>query len=297
MSDWELSGQGPIHDGRRSCRLADNRIDSNRVGRDCLIRFDRHKAPSGLTLIELLVVVAILGVLVALLLPAIQAAREAARSTECKSKLHQIGIAVLQYYDAHHNRFFLHHPFEADVNALIAAADSFAEIYWEDKLAPFIGSASDADERWAQSGVVVDMIYRCPSDLSERRPFLDDTGQPDGIANRTSYLMNSMLSHKTRRYGLWTLTKFDIKVGTSKFVTFSERNADAFSIESGNDPRQDDYDIWLGTNVFSDWLATERHGATANYLCLDGHVDSLTFSEAVTDMFPDRKVLVENASY
>ncbi|HEV3137795.1 MAG TPA: DUF1559 domain-containing protein [Pirellulales bacterium] len=250
-----------------------------------------------LTLVEVLVVIAIIGVLVALLLPAVQASREAARSTACKSNLRQIGIAVLQYYELNHGHFFLHHPFEADVNSQIASADSFAEIYWEDKLTPFIGGSQDADESLAKRGIIVDLIYRCPSDISERTAFLDDTGQLDGIANRTSYLLNSQLSHKTRRYGLWTLNKFDVKVGTSKFITFSERNPDAFTKESRNDPRQDDYDIWLGTSIFEPWLATERHSGVANYLYLDGHVDSMIFSDAVTDMFPDRVVLTEDGSF
>ena len=57
-------------------------------------------------------------------------------------------------------------------------SNSFAEIFWEDKLLPYMGLATVENDAIAQAGIIngAESLYRCPADLSVRRPYLDDAG-------------------------------------------------------------------------------------------------------------------------
>jgi prepilin-type N-terminal cleavage/methylation domain-containing protein len=165
----------------------------------------RRRRTSAFTLVELLVVIAIIGVLVALLLPAVQSAREAARRISCTNNLKQIGLAMLNHHEAHG-------AFPRGLYANVKAPNQEDGLGWATKLLPYLeaqnvyaqlkshGISGYTDNPWAKGGIIGDAwaiaqkwpipgggtvltVFRCPSsDLPTHIPNGDaNSGTPPPI--------------------------------------------------------------------------------------------------------------------
>ena len=131
----------------------------------------------GFTLIELLVVIAIIGILIGMLLPAVQASREAARSTDCKNRVRQLALATQLHHDA--LRYFPPARYESRPDADLEDKCGLETPTWLARVMPYIeqsalGSQWDYSTPWhehpAQVRTVVPDIFLCPSRRSGTRP-------------------------------------------------------------------------------------------------------------------------------
>jgi len=197
------------------------------------------------TLVELLVVIAIIGILIALLLPAVQAAREAARRSQCSNNLKQIGLAVHNYFDTH--KIFPSGIIDTNpnLNSGTGEAENRNAIAWSALILPFVEQAPLYDQvksqtfncgrNWARDyGGSNDMIpaaeqvipaYNCPSDTMEGvNPKRRFDGKSPG---KTNYMANSGSAAAMDRRGVFwagSEIKFrDIRDGTSNTAMVVER--------------------------------------------------------------------------
>ena len=142
----------------------------------------RKRARGGFTLVELLVVIAIIGILVALLLPAVQTAREAARRTECVNNLRQIGLALHNYNSA--SGYFPYGANDADCERIAGGSRPRIPLTWRVTILPYMEEQAVYDRLvelaeqstvngcypvrpWDRSDLQVTPIagYVCPSEV------------------------------------------------------------------------------------------------------------------------------------
>jgi prepilin-type N-terminal cleavage/methylation domain-containing protein/prepilin-type processing-associated H-X9-DG protein len=127
---------------------------------------------TGFTLVELLVVIAIIGILIALLLPAIQAAREAARRTQCTNHLKQIGLALQSYHNAMGKlpagSMYNHVPHGTWAIFLLPYAENMAAY----KLFHLNKVLSDPENLQAVTTPI--NFFACPSDPGSRYPIMNN---------------------------------------------------------------------------------------------------------------------------
>ena len=132
----------------------------------------RRPRPRGFTLVELLVVIAIIGVLVALLLPAVQAAREAARRIKCSNNLKQIGIGLANYEDAIKiyppGAFWAYdpkdHPIKGSILLHLLPFIEQQNVYDQFDFSIFNLETQTTPKTFAALEGTVIKIYQCPSD-------------------------------------------------------------------------------------------------------------------------------------
>lgn len=208
------------------------------------------KCRAAFSLIELLVVIAIIAVLAGLVLPAIQQARESSRRTQCKSNLHQIGIALTRYLDNQGPRGKF--PKAAPLpSATPRNADDPGTWPLYEVLAKY---TEDSQE-----------IYHCPSDygpLNYSTDYVPYDGyvRPDRkpYSNGDSYFANEGLSYEYRSWRLAGKTRQEVQ------------NTLLGDVGS--------HVIWVVYD-FESFHGPQGENGSRNFLYLDGHVDALIVAE------------------
>ena len=219
----------------------------------------RARAPAAFSLVELLVVIAIIGVLISLLLPAVQAARESARRVQCINNLKQLATAALSYESSmgHLPPSALLEPSEMSytrankvvINYPVVDQEVGKQFSWVVVLLPFIEqqslyeafdlSRSVFDQpQEPQSRYIESLI--CPSDIARSRHFFDEIftdGKYFGKANYAAYVSPFHIDLQLIYPGAFIVTGQPLKKiedGTSRTIGLSEvRTLDHFRDERG----------------------------------------------------------------
>ena len=211
------------------------------------------------TLIELLVVIAIIAILAAMLMPALQSARERGRAASCANNLKHIGTAAAQY-GSDYDGYFLHYqglsPWYSAMNQLSRYLGGPAKL-------------TSADQ------ALLPAIFKCPSAPHKERMV------PYGFA----------YNPQTAKYytlPLFKLTRYPTNAGNSFTVEFGTPGntfiaGDAFCSTSGKETNSC---LSTGDNVASGYaIPSLRHKQSGNYVFVDGHVQAITSQDLLAGTY------------
>ncbi len=270
-----------------------------KVDEDCVNVNDRHlnvarwRFFKAFTLIELLVVVAIIGILAALLFPALSSARDSAKAAGCINNLKQIGIAMIAYSDDNNNMIVpgeYRNECVCPENSLETCRHSWPTILMDGGFLNAPRYSSIGSVKWGESSV-----FRCAAAL----PALQDCGStppspydPCGAKARISWSPTGGY-YVPYWYGFNGSTSANFWP-MNRIATAECGSGGAQSIQSAAKAAQSGYasrlvllydGIWMHSND-SGWVrihARHSRGSRTHVLFLDGHVGSYDTARLVAD--------------
>jgi prepilin-type N-terminal cleavage/methylation domain-containing protein/prepilin-type processing-associated H-X9-DG protein len=258
------------------------------------MRFPARSA--AFTLVELLVVITIIGILMGLLLPAVQAAREMARAAQCRNNLHQIGLALDMYIDTqgvngqfpiaaemYNNNYVT--SFVPNPHDWVSLAAAIAPFIEQSNVVTAFKIQTRSDE--VQHPVRAE-VFHCPDDVPGRiediATFIDPTGSgqydpnPDS-GNRTPNMNQVFTVPKT--YFEWQDSSYDYP--SSRVITYTldasgnpvnvrgKTRAEFLRRRDGSPRPSSETTICFD---FEPFHAARGSAGSRNYLYLDGHVEN-----------------------
>lgn len=208
----------------------------------------------GFTLVELLVVIGIIALLIAILLPSLNKARQSANSLACKSNLRQVGVAMAQY--TNDNDLFL--PSWDDGDA------GFGPKFWFKKLDRYLVSGP------APTWQVESKVWDCPV-----------ANEPGNNWRNLSYGYNTLLGYYTNS-GVVITNR--LKITAISNLTGKIAVTDGQGVTAGGLLEYRSL-VDSGNGYSAGYLPSDRHYGRTNILFLDGHVDERPRVEIVTQAY------------